>query len=660
MYREVIRLTTIATAYIPNPNTNPNLNIHSTDSYVPHDSFNNGVACPAMDARRDDVGPLLLSTSQSSSNDMLPASSPIVPLSFSPQIQKINKPQSPVEGSDMLPSSRPEWQVGLEADRADDSLVDRMVKKLNSLYVLTRKKYTIMYKGYRPFYPKTPDGEYARLKDRTLYGHLTGKYSVGVFSGEQVAKFWCFDVDSLSPDEIHRVVDGIVEFGIPREKVYVSFSGRKGYHVEVFFDDIVFVDWLYTAYDWVCSRKGLNRGKVEFRPSPTESIKLPLGKHQETGNWCWFCDPESLAPIESREYLFGVAQVSARAFDQLVREKGLTILPVRRRAVGGGNVGSRGSGSSDAASPTAAGLLDEEDVFAPRLAAEEVVARNPKMLFTDGVPDLNEQNSGRHKLMIQIAMRCRYRNMSYNECVEQLVAWYFRQMELGKGLIESTENGVMYDIDRVAGWAYSKEIDKSGYQPGSKDKEKDVGQTDMPTSSGCSYQRQKGNGGIPFDRYDVKILAAQRNAERRKLMFLILLYFKRHGVCGLSFEKMIRVTGLTHNTVFSGIKSLCEGGWIEKTVGKVQKTKEGDFLRANNKYKISDGAYEWARLGFTKSNIKVSGKKRTEADYLAGKLIRDFYEMKDVKLPLDHEEFGRRYKELWRAFVPVGLQDQYL
>ena len=97
--------------------------------------------------------------------------------------------------------------------------------------------------------------------------------------------------------------------GLPRDKAYVSFSGRKGYHVEVFFDRIVDLGSLFNLYCHVIKGGALNPEKVEFRPTPTMAIKLPLSVHGKTGNVCWFVDQATLKPIEDAAYIAGIEPV---------------------------------------------------------------------------------------------------------------------------------------------------------------------------------------------------------------------------------------------------------------------------------------------------------------------------------------------------------------
>ena len=100
------------------------------------------------------------------------------------------------------------------------------------------------------------------------------------------------------------------------DKIYASLSGRKGYHVDLFFDPFVYNDVAKNIYDLVIWTAKLDPSKIEFRPTNTQAIKLPLGIHATTGRRCWYLDPVSLEPIEDIEYIYNIEKIPA----DLIRE----------------------------------------------------------------------------------------------------------------------------------------------------------------------------------------------------------------------------------------------------------------------------------------------------------------------------------------------------
>nr|WP_127509813.1 hypothetical protein [Paenibacillus humicus] len=105
----------------------------------------------------------------------------------------------------------------------------------------------------------------------------------------------------------YRLVHALDGAGFDR--FAVSYSGGKGYHIELFFDRAVSVEAARKFYATILQHAEIGpdaHGKVEFRPSSTQGVKLPLGINQKTGRYCGFCDTADglrvWSPEESREY----------------------------------------------------------------------------------------------------------------------------------------------------------------------------------------------------------------------------------------------------------------------------------------------------------------------------------------------------------------------
>ncbi len=178
-------------------------------------------------------------------------------------------------------------------ENLNEEMLQALTEKMSSLYVSYRKRFVLSIPGASMFTPKRKNGEFTALTDHMLTNHLRHKYAVAIYSGESASKFLCFDVDDGSADTVHTIIDRLVAFGIPQDKIYVSFSGGKGYHVELFFDRLVYTSQLYALYGMVIEQVKLNPRKVEFRPTYGNAIKLPLSIHGKTGNVCWFVEPET-------------------------------------------------------------------------------------------------------------------------------------------------------------------------------------------------------------------------------------------------------------------------------------------------------------------------------------------------------------------------------
>jgi len=192
----------------------------------------------------------------------------------------------------------------------------QLINKFNELYIQTRSKYLVQFKDGRYItLSYAPGNKTVKLNDSMVNTHLKGDLTYGVFSGGYFSKFITFDVDCNNEQMSRWIALKLVhvletEAEINRKDIHVSFSGSKGYHVDLFFSNQIKVEELRKFYQDVLVNVGeLPEGQIEFRPSWTQGVKLPLGVHQKTGSRCLFVDNRTLEPLtesESHEYLLSI------------------------------------------------------------------------------------------------------------------------------------------------------------------------------------------------------------------------------------------------------------------------------------------------------------------------------------------------------------------
>lgn len=223
---------------------------------------------------------------------------------------------------------------------------NKVVKKVNELYIQTRKKYLIQFPDKYITMDRDKSDRVWMLNDGMIKRHLKGEITYGIFSGGYFNKFMTFDVDYNKHDMARwvtlKVVDTLVnEFEISLNDIHVSLSGNKGYHIDLFFDKPLQVEDTKAFYRKVMTEVGElpSGGEVEFRPTWGQGVKLPLGIHQRTGNRCWFVDNKTLEPIKTFEYIldiepmdsseimeidFGLTMEQADEFERVIQETDIT------------------------------------------------------------------------------------------------------------------------------------------------------------------------------------------------------------------------------------------------------------------------------------------------------------------------------------------------
>lgn len=205
----------------------------------------------------------------------------------------------------------------------DQSREREIVSKLWKLYVNNSSRYLMCQSGHiwMPM-KKTAEGKRVpvNLNRMILYGHLHGAFNVGVYAAQRSAMFICFDVDLHDDDLVRQLIDVLVAVGFNKEDIHPSFSGGKGYHVEIFFDKPMANISTKKLYEYVIHTGGFDRKKVEFRPTTNQAIRMPLSRHYKTDNVCWYLDVNTLEPIEDMEYILRIQQVSRDGASALINK----------------------------------------------------------------------------------------------------------------------------------------------------------------------------------------------------------------------------------------------------------------------------------------------------------------------------------------------------
>lgn len=199
-----------------------------------------------------------------------------------------------------------------------------IIKKLNDLYFIQRNHYLIQYKTGYVTYTKGQLNKAGTKKHMALMNwqfekHLEGQFTIGTFAN-YYSKFMTFDVDFHDPKMAkwitYKIAEVLNELGI--KHYYISFSGSKGFHVDLFFSNLIRVDFAQKFFELVVLRADILRysddsNKVEFRVSDSQGVKIPLGYHQKTGKYCGFCKIENGLKVigvkRSQDYLFSIKKM---------------------------------------------------------------------------------------------------------------------------------------------------------------------------------------------------------------------------------------------------------------------------------------------------------------------------------------------------------------
>lgn len=428
----------------------------------------------------------------------------------------------------------------------------RIIERLNDLYFIQRKHYLIQYKeptGYRQYTAgqinKHGNKEKA-LMDWQFEKHLNGDFTIGTYS-KFFSKFLTFDVDFHDPNMAkwiaYKVANTLNELGI--QNYYISFSGNKGYHIDIFFKDLIRVDYAKKFYEYVIDKSGVLEhsdigNKVEFRVTDKLGVKIPLGIHQKSGNYCGFCDVDNglsvMSKEDSQEYLFTIQKMSHDEIYNII-----------------------GVDADDTDKKT---MIQTEDAISQHKPLESYEP-NEDYSIDRAIDLLNnglQVQGSRYNSIFLIGLYFKYMGLDEADCKSELIIWMDKQ---NKNTYNDPLKQCYKEIDRTVENMYKKNY---------------------------SMTANKKDLTVTYD--DIKWIMDSCPEKNQKLItYAMLIHSKRfatmQGVFYMTFKQMAEATGLDDNTVQRQIDKLIGLGVIEAVERNMKQ--KGTFVKKVNKYKLLVG-----------------------------------------------------------------------
>lgn len=206
---------------------------------------------------------------------------------------------------------------------ANEAVETRLVQQLNDLYVMERKKMLIQTNSGYITRAGTEAKPYV-LVDKILQQHVLNNMTIGVYSGKHLTKIIGFDVDmkEFAPSATIELVECLTDtYGLSLNNLLVSYSGNKGYHVDVFLDKAIALVKARQFYHLVLQELGYSFNEIELRPTAGQGYKLPLSVHRKTGNIACIVDSQTLVELPRERILDVIKADTDMLLEQLPAEE---------------------------------------------------------------------------------------------------------------------------------------------------------------------------------------------------------------------------------------------------------------------------------------------------------------------------------------------------
>ncbi|MBU9720548.1 MULTISPECIES: TOTE conflict system archaeo-eukaryotic primase domain-containing protein [Bacillaceae] len=430
-----------------------------------------------------------------------------------------------------------------------------IIQKFNQLYIIKRSKYLILSdKGNYVTFDKKKYENAKYLTDFTVYRHLEGKSTLGVFATRRASKFICFDVDIKDIHKAkwvtYKVHHALMELGVPKNYIHISHSGNKGYHMEVFFSEPIENYVVKEFHSLVLTHAELidiDYGDVELRPTAEQGVKLPLGKHFKTkGNKrCWYVDyDKGLEPVRSYNYILNIEPVqSATIYDILNREKD-SLLEEEVIEV-------------DNTDDYIEQKYEPLPSYKQNVNEDETIEAIEKLL-SEGLP----MQGTRHNSLFKLAKYFKWLGLSGEQVNQELINWMEWQDESKYSM---KRKDWLKDIEEIVEYIFLNDIQLTVEQ-----KEIEVSYNEM-----------------------VQVVNICKSKNEKLLAYCLLIHSKRYsnasGVFYMSFNQMATASGLVEKSARNIINKLETNGLIEIIARNQMVTKKNGAFETKkpNKYKVN-------------------------------------------------------------------------
>jgi hypothetical protein len=509
---------------------------------------------------------------------------------------------------------------------------EAIVKAINDLYILQRFTY-IEWNHKKGTYGRITyykDNLYGKstgppLTDSIVKKHIDCIQTIGVYArymkGIEDSKFICFDVDIGQKDKTdkqekknnmekakwvtYKIVHTMQEIGIDDDFIHISFSGGKGYHIEIFFDSPIEVSLLQKFYKYILNQEDLNEKKdliigednygiVEFRPTNKLGVKLPLGinfnNKTDKNNYCYFCDySKSLRRIKDPLHITKIKKMDNILF-RLILDKIFDIKEEKQVST--------------------KNITDYKETKEAHNPLPQYDQNVDEKITIEAIQDLIEtgltRTGTRWKSLINIAKYYKHLEVSREDCKEWITEWMNQQ---DKNCYTTKWTYVLKDINNIIEYVYTHEFNLVG-----------------------------GVKTVRITYAEIKEILKAKSKNEKLVLYSMLIHSKRYarksGVFYFPYSLMMLATSLTRMTLIKIVNNLAENNFIE--IVSRNTAIEHKFMKEPNKYRVTLNVIEVVEVD-DKSFEFTEGDNYLES---FNNCIINSFENKEIK-----QLCGRRFYE---------------
>jgi len=197
--------------------------------------------------------------------------------------------------------------------------------RLISMYIARTDKYIKFNKVEHRWSTliRNPGKRIPPLSEQAIMNHLKFKDCYGIVTCNAETHLLVFDIDMVNPldslNALRDVTACLMKLGLNNNQMLCSWSGRRGYHIALFFDKQISKKYAVQLYEYVIELTGYSKHEVEGKGIAGTGVKLPLGVNfkntgDELPNYCYLADMNGnrIPDTEIVPHLDGIEKVAEK------------------------------------------------------------------------------------------------------------------------------------------------------------------------------------------------------------------------------------------------------------------------------------------------------------------------------------------------------------
>lgn len=440
---------------------------------------------------------------------------------------------------------------------------DLIIEKINELYITNRQKFLRLNNE-----GNYSSQSYVPLHDGLIEKHLDGIATFGVFSGKEISKFVCFDIDMTDKKYLkwvyYLLMESLSEIGIPDQYIHAAHSGNKGLHVLLFVEGgtplkhfkqlfIEVMRLIQSKIDHSTFTRlrdgselvldigsGKNEiGHIEFRPTENQGVKLELGINYKNPdsktNKCWFVDKDTLIPIKRNNYILEILPIPKDEFIIVIDQLNDTYAKEIDSNV----------------------RLIKENIKEPHSHKINKDENETIQFIVDLLNNGMTMSGTRHNSILKIAKYFRYIGLELEECIVELKNWMSDQ---DSKYYTSTLEYALSECERVSRIVYEREYSLVGHVDNLK-----------------------------IYKSELEQMIKVKNKNDKLILFSMMLHSKRYaldnGVFYMTYKQIHEMCNVGRKGSLASIVRLESSSVLEVVSRNIRQ--DNGFKHKPNKYKLN-------------------------------------------------------------------------